>query len=71
MIGRLEPDIFVAILVGSMTGQDGRDVEDDAGFLVCERVLRGRLVCKRIEPVMGQFWLCCGCLVVPRSRRTM
>ena len=66
MIGRLEPDILVAILVCGMAGQDGGNVENDAGFFVCEGILRGRFVCKGVEPVMGQFWLLL-CLVSPLS----
>lgn len=50
MVRCLEANIFVAVLVRGVAGKDGRDVEYDGGFLVCERVLRCRLVCKGIEP---------------------
>lgn len=39
MIGGLEPNVLVSILVGRMAGKDGGDVEDDGGFLVGERIL--------------------------------
>jgi hypothetical protein len=35
----LEADIFVSILVGSVAGEDGGDVEDDGGLFVGEGVL--------------------------------
>ena len=51
MVRRLETNILVAVLVRGVTGQDGGDVEDDGCFLICERVLGGRFVCKGVEPV--------------------
>jgi len=51
VVRRLEADIFVAVLVGGVAGEDGGNVEDDGGFLVCQRVLRGGFVCKGVEPI--------------------
>ena len=53
MVGGLEPDILVAVLVGGVAGQDGGDVEDDGGLLEGERVLRGGLVGEGVEPGGG------------------
>ena len=42
----------MTILVGGVAGQDGGDVENDAGLFVCEGVLGGRLVREGIKPVL-------------------
>lgn len=51
MVGNFEHCLLVAVLVGGMAGENGRDVEDDGSLLVGERVLRGGFVGKGIEPV--------------------
>lgn len=50
MIGCLESSVFVSVLICSMAGQNGGDVEDDGGFLVGQRVLCGGFVGECIEP---------------------
>ena len=50
MVGSLEPDIFVPVLIRRMARQHSRDVEDDARLLVRQAVLTRRLVGERIEP---------------------
>jgi hypothetical protein len=50
VVRSLEPDIFVTVLVCGVAGQYGGDVENDACFFVCERVLGGGFVCECIEP---------------------
>jgi hypothetical protein len=53
----LETRVFMPILVRGMAGEDGGDVEDYGGFLVCEAVLRRRFVGECVEPVfpLGSF----------------
>ena len=51
VIGGLEAGIIGTVLVCGMTGQDGRDVEDNRCFLVCERVLGSGFVCEGIIPM--------------------
>lgn len=58
MVRGLEPDIFVAVLVCSVAGQDGRDVENDACFFVGEGVLGGGFVCECVEPGSVSPCLC-------------
>jgi hypothetical protein len=43
-----------------MAGEDGRDVEDDRGLFVSERVLRGGFVSKGIEPAEVSKVYTCG-----------
>jgi hypothetical protein len=50
VVRRLEADILVAVLVGGVAREDGRDVEDDGGLFVGERVLRRGLVGEGVEP---------------------
>jgi len=50
VVGGLEADVFVAVLVGRVAGEDGGDVEDDRGFFVGEGVLGGWFVGEGVEP---------------------
>jgi hypothetical protein len=52
MICRLEPRLIKPVLIRSMAGKDGRDVEDDGGLFVGERVLGSGFVGKSIEPTL-------------------
>lgn len=56
MVCGFEADLLMAVLVRSVAGENGGDVEDDAGFLVGEGVLRGGLMCEGVEP--GAVSLC-------------
>jgi hypothetical protein len=68
MVGDFERRLFASVLEGRETRQDGRDVEDDGGFLECEGVLRGRLVGEGVEPVAMEGSASCN---IPRgSMRT-
>jgi len=55
VVGNLEHGFLVAVLVSSMAGEDSRDVEDDGSLFVGERVLRGGLVSKGVEPGEGDL----------------
>jgi len=50
VVGNLEVGFLVAVLMGGMTGEDSRDVEDDGSLFVGKRVLGGGFVGKGIEP---------------------
>jgi hypothetical protein len=50
VVGGLEAGVLVSDLVCGMAGKDSGDVEDYGRFLKSERVLRGGLVSKCIEP---------------------
>lgn len=51
MVCGLETCVLVAVLVRSVAGEDGRNVEDYRGFFVGEAVLRRRFVGESIEPI--------------------
>jgi len=59
VVGGLEADVFVAVLVGRVAGEDGGDVEDDGGFFVGERVLGGWFVGEGVEPEGVVNFLAC------------
>lgn len=52
VVGGLETSIFGAVLDGCIAGQDSGDIENQRCLLKSQRVLRGRLLRKSIEPMV-------------------